>query len=193
MVTPAWFEAERQKAIRWARELLQRGFVIFDSETTGLEPDDVMIQAGVIDHTGAVLLDQLVRPHKAIDPDAAAVHGISDDDVAAAPDFAAVYPRLKELLGSGTVVAYNADFDSRILYQTCLWSNLPALPSATWHCAMLRYAQFRGSWNTRSRSFRWHRLTNACAHEGIAVQDAHAAAGDCQMTLQLIQAMAAAD
>jgi DNA polymerase III subunit epsilon len=184
-------ERARQQSARWAKKLLAGEFVIFDSETTGLEAHDEFIQVGVVDHTGAVLVDALVRPQAPIHPKAQAVHGFSAADLADAPPFTEVFPALRDALTDRTVIAYNVDFDSRILFQACRRYALHDVPVASWQCAMKRYAGYLGRWNPRYNSFKWVRLTEACALEGIPISDAHTAAGDCLMTLALLKAMAA--
>jgi nucleoid DNA-binding protein len=54
----------RKKAIsQWAQQMLQQdGWVMLDTETTGLERDDEVIELAVIGKDGTVLLDTLVRP-----------------------------------------------------------------------------------------------------------------------------------
>ncbi|NLX09877.1 MAG: 3'-5' exonuclease [Chloroflexi bacterium] len=185
------FEQARAEAVTWARDVLAQGFVLFDSETTGLDSDDEFVQLGVIDHTGAVLLDTLVRPTQPISPGAAQVHGYSELHLLRAPRFPAVYPALAGALAGRRVIVYNADFDRRILHQACSRYGLPPVAATDWDCAMKQYARYRGVWNSWHNDFRWHRLTAACTWEQIHVQDAHSAVGDCRMALELIRCMAA--
>jgi hypothetical protein len=71
-------EKAKTAAAAWARVLLAEGdFVIFDTETTGFEDHDEIIQIGIVDHTGAVLLDQLIQPTQPILN--TQYHGITDD------------------------------------------------------------------------------------------------------------------
>ena len=191
MVTQAWLRQERQQAARWAHVLLRGEFVIFDTETTGIGYDDELVQVGAIDQTGTVLLDTLVKPTRRITPEATAVHSLTADHVASAPAFPDIYPRLASVLKGRQVVAYNADFDSRLLQQACRQYDLPVIATQGWQCAMRRYAQYHGQWNPSRQSFTWLSLAAACAKERIPVTDAHSAVGDCLLTLRLIQRMAA--
>jgi DNA polymerase III epsilon subunit-like protein len=190
MISSAWLQQERAKATRWARDLLQTEFVILDGETTGLDADDEFVQIGVISSVGEVLLDTLIKPAKAISPGAAGIHGITAAMVADAPDFPAIFPQLRALLTHRQIVAYNVDFDARILAQTCTRYRLGEIMAPSWQCAMKQYARYHGHWNPKYRSFKWVRLTDACAIEGIPALGAHTAAGDCLLTLKLIQIMA---
>lgn len=186
-----WLQQARDQAARWAHGLLKRDFVIFDSETTGLEADDEFVQVGVIDSSGEVLLDSLVKPTKPVSSGAAAVHGLTALHLIKARAFTDIYPELANVLGDRLVIAYNSDFDRRILRQACRRYDLPMIKVSAWQCAMKQYAAYHGTWNRTRGDFKWQRLTDACAHEHVATHEAHAAVGDCLMTLRLIQKMAA--
>ena len=47
------------------------------------------------------------------------IHGISDEDVADAPDFSQIWPKMKEFIGDDILCAHNSSFDSDVL-QSCL-------------------------------------------------------------------------
>ncbi len=183
----------RNKVIEWANALLRHDdWVILDVETSGLGRTAEIVQIGVLAPDGAVLLDQMLKPSRPIPAAAHAVHGISDADVADAPRFAEVYDKLLALLSAKRIIAYNADFDRRMIEQEHRRINhlIAPPPAHLWECAMLQYAAFYGDWNRNRGSFRWQKLTNACHQQNIPVADAHAAVGDCKLTLALIRAMA---
>lgn len=189
---PARHAEHRRDAAQWAADLFRREAVIFDSETTGLGSDDEFVQLGVIDLQGNTLLDALVRPSRPIPPDATAIHRLTDADVAGAPAFPALYDALRDALGGRTVIVYNADYDRRILWQTCRLYDLPMIEPARWYCAMKVYARYHGAWNNRSGDYRWHKLASACQVEGVPIHAAHSAIGDCHLALALLRKMAAA-
>lgn len=188
---PESFHADaRQRAAAWAAALLRHGFLVLDTETTGLEVDDELVQVAALDSTGEVLINTLIKPTKAIDPKAAAVHGLSHADLVDAPGFTAVYIQLSLALAGKTVIAYNADFDRRMITQTCQHYGLPMIRAKSWDCAMKGYAPFGGTWDARHNSYRWHSLSAACTAMQIPVVAAHSALGDCRLTLELIYRMA---
>lgn len=180
----------RAGALRWAYEVLQQPLVVLDTETTGLGQRDQVVQVAVIDHTGAPLLERLIRPGIPISADASRLHGITMDRVRDAPTFPEIYPELLALLKGRAIIAYNAGFDRRMLNQTCWSYELQEFPGRPWHCAMLRFAEYYGQWNPARRSFQWQRLGDACGLLGIPYTGAHSALGDAQMTLRLVQRMA---
>jgi len=192
-------EDDKRAAARWAYELMHdpAGFVVLDTETTGLGDDAEACQIAVIDQAGTVLLDTLVRPTVPIGEGAIAVHGITNEMVASAPAFADVLPKLREVTRGRTLVIYNAEYDLRVLDHTSVQheivtgENLGIMVGPA-QCAMLRYAAFHGEWSDYRGDYRWQKLADACAQQGVEVVDApaHSALGDCLRTLGVIKAMA---
>ena len=92
---------------------------VIDLETTGLDLDDEVVEIGAVDldvDTGEIcdVASQIIRPCKSIPADACAVHHITDDDVAGAPSWPEVWPRIFN--GAQNVIAFaahNASFESK--------------------------------------------------------------------------------
>lgn len=183
--------ADRALASHWARELLaaQRVYIL-DTETTGLGPRDEIVQMGLVDLQGQVVLETLVRPSRPIPAGATAVHGITNADVVNAPSFRELYVQLSTLLAGAGLVAYNMDFDWRMLQQSGQLHGLPPPRTGKRHCAMVWYAQFYGQTSRQRGGYRWQKLASACSQQRIRVANAHSALGDCLMTLELIRTMA---
>ena len=180
---------DKEKVKTWAQELLETGFYVLDTETTGLGKRDEVVQIGIIDQNGRTLMNSLVKPTKAIPPGASAIHGIYDADVADAPDFADLYVTLSATLAGMPMVCYNVEFDWRMLVQSAGLFGLPPLRTGARHCAMKQYARYRGQKNANG-AYRWQKLTQAAKQQRIKVEDAHDALGDSRMTLALIYKMA---
>ncbi len=189
-MTRHYHPAHRRQAIQWAQNLLRRPYFVLDTETTGLSATDEIVQIGIIDHDGATVLNQLIKPTIPIPAGASAVHGFFDRDVAAAPSFKQVYIRLSALLAGQVVVAYNMDFDWRMLQQTAARYRLPDLRLGKRHCAMKQYARYKGARGKQGRNYTPHKLGNAMRQEGLALMKAHDALDDARMTLALIKKMA---
>ncbi|HAX24440.1 MAG TPA: 3'-5' exonuclease [Thermomicrobiales bacterium] len=159
--------AARSGAVAWAATILRQPDVVFlDTETTGLDDRAEIVEIAVIDVSGRILLDSLVRPERGIPADAARIHGIDDTMVATAPRWRDVHQQLQPLLAGRTVVVYNADFDRRLVGQMNHHAGLKP-PGGNWQCAMLQYAQFAAQWNERYGNYRWHRLEIAATRFGL--------------------------
>ena len=175
----------RAAAVRWARDLLERpDWAILDTETTGLDRLAQVIQVAILGPDGSTLLDTLVRPHGRIPPDAIAVHGITDEMVASAPDYHEIHRRLESVLAGRTVVCYNAAFDSRMLHQTARRNDLAPLVMR-WDCAMEMYARYVGRPRTGG-GYRWLPLPRGPEYPGTRHQAIH----DCLATLEVVRRMA---
>ena len=175
----------RANATTWARFLLARdpdSWVILDTETTGLGPQAEVVQIGVINGRGDVLMDNvLVKPKCQIEPDATRIHHITKSMVENAPSFLDVLPQLRDVVRDKLLVIYNAEYDLRLLIQSAkAHGSMPYLPHGGYDCAMLRYAEWVGKWNDYHGSFRWQKLAGGD----------HSALGDCIATLAVIEKMA---
>ena len=191
-MTRHYHPAHRRQAIQWARGLMSRDFLVLDTETTGLGAADQIVEIAIIDQAGAARIHQRVKPSIPIPPAAQRIHGISDSDVADAPTFRQIYIKLSVLLAGQIVVAYNMDFDWRLLQQTAAVYNLPEPRVAKRDCAMKQYSRYKGERNPNGRNYRPHKLTVAAQREGLAAGDAHTALGDARTTLALLRKMAEA-
>lgn len=101
--------------------------IIFDTETTGFKrgASDVSEGHRIIEIGCIELIDrrftgrhfhQYLNPERPIDPEAMAVHGISDERVAREPTFAQIFPELMAYLdGADELIAHNMSFDQAFL------------------------------------------------------------------------------
>ena len=110
--------------------------VLFDTETTGLDPrgGDRVIEVACLElmrdlPTGRSF-HALIDPERDVPEDAARVHGITAAQLRGKPRFAEVAPALLDFLGDGPLVAHNAPFDFGFLDAEFSRLDLPALDSA---------------------------------------------------------------
>lgn len=202
---------ERDSAILWARRIIEQEFVVLDTETTGLDSDDVAVQIGIVNQAGVILLDSYVRPHKPIPIRATQLHGITDAMVQNAPTFREILPILDRAVTDKIVLIYNKEYDQRILLQSAdansfgieAWWLAPRIwkperptdhhPNQTrWQCVMEQFAQFYGDWNDYRGNYRWQKLTVAVSYFGISTEGAHGAVADALTTLWVVEGMAKA-
>jgi DNA polymerase-3 subunit epsilon len=166
-------------------------YVILDTETTGLE-DGEIVQIAIVNHRREVLLDTLVKPVNPIPRGAQAIHGISNEMVINAPSWATVRDQVISIITGQNVVIYNATYDRKMMHRSDEYARLPRTDYktfATFHCAMLAYAEFWGDWNDYFGSYRWQKLSIAAQQQQIQVVNAHTALGDCLMTWAVIERM----
>ncbi|HFZ8315272.1 TPA: exonuclease domain-containing protein, partial [Salmonella enterica subsp. enterica serovar Java] len=124
-----------------------------------------------------------------IDPAAAAVHGISDDDLVSAPFWPDIAQQLQHHIGRRALVIFNAEFDTRILKQTAAAHNAPAswLDYLTVYCAMRLAAGYYGPTNRYGTIS----LASAASQAGLNWSGrAHSAVADAVMTAGVVRDIA---
>lgn len=170
---------QRKKRPGFDKHVNREDVLIIDVETTGISDRSEVLQVGVINTRGNVLLDRLCVPQGRIPAAATKVHGIDRARVKREgmpfPDvFAELLPVLE---GAATVWAWNMPFDRRLLRQSCERHGL-SLPRLRWRCAMREYAE------VRQLDTEYVKLTTAAQAEGVEVEaPAHTALGDCARVL----------
>lgn len=184
------FPEDREAAIRLAREWEARDPVFFDTETTGVGPQDVLVEIGVVDLHGHELYSSLIKPPFPIPPESTAVHKITNADVRDEPTFEQVWPAIQKVFKNRLVVAYNADFDVRLVQQSVLNAGL------TWHAPwaeavdlMVPYAMYYGQPGTRDK-YKWQKLELAGKQCNIPLPNSHEAVDDAKLTAALLRHMA---
>lgn len=168
-----------KSAVRWAKTTLDQPFLIFDTETTGLDSNAEAVQIAIINQNGDRIFESLVKPVGKISPQAIAIHGIDDKKLKYAPTFNDIYLKIKAILESSKILIYNSAFDVRIINQQCYLNDLPSINIKS-ECVMNWYAQYCGDWSDYHQSYTWQRLPGAD----------HSAIGDCRATLAVIKEMA---
>jgi DNA polymerase-3 subunit epsilon len=170
-------------------------FAVIDFETTGLDAEVeravelaiVCFDGGQVVRTGHWLID----PGRPIPPEASAVHGIRDEDVAGKPAFADLLPEVLEALEGRVPVAYNAEFDRRFLHAEATRAGVvpndarpPALrPDVVWIDPLV--------WVRELHKFeKGKKLSDVAQRLGIILDNAHRADADAVATGRVLLALA---
>lgn len=175
------FDSRRQ-AIQLARTYYQARPVFLDTETTGLDGWDEIIEISIIDHDGSVLVSSFVCPTKPIPAASIAVHHITDEMVRQAPTWPEVWKDVEAALVGRYVGIYNAEFDKRMMRQShSLYGLEWALHSSKFFCIMDLFTQFYG---------RRAKLETAGRYFGITIPNAHRSQADAMLAREVLYHLA---
>ena len=137
--------------------------VLFDTETTGLDPlkGDRVIEVAALeldnDLPTGKSFHRLIHPQRDIPEDATRIHGITIDKLRDAPRFGEILDDLMDFFGDGPLVAHNAPFDFGFLNAEFARAGRPALERArmvdTLAMAKLRFPGLPNSLDALCRRF----------------------------------------
>ena len=165
---------------------LSQTFAI-DVETTGLSPSrDRIVEVALVGLDESANPDwswqSLVNPGREIPAQAAAIHGITDYEVATAPKFSNLVDEILERLRGKHLAGHNLNFDAGFLRAEVRRAGrkLPAFYGVDTLDLARRY-----EWRAGSS----HRLGDLCRYYGIPASNMHRALGDAEATCRLLQMM----
>ncbi|EMK6927803.1 3'-5' exonuclease [Vibrio alginolyticus] len=126
------------KAGKSIEKLMAGSPLVLDTETSGLSSVDQVIEIGICDLSGRVLMEQRIKPTVAISEGAFEKHGISLSDLSDSPSWPDVLEEVKSILSGRKVIIFNSGFDLAMLSQTCAAFNLDSswLETLDVKCAM---------------------------------------------------------
>ncbi|MBP3453839.1 MAG: ribonuclease H-like domain-containing protein [Clostridia bacterium] len=167
-------------------EHLQKRYIAFDIETTGLSPyNDRIIEIGAVkycDGKACELLSTLVNPHKTISPEATSVNHITNEMLANAPTEEVVYPQLMSYLGDAitgetVLCAHNARFDMDFLRNTL---------SRLGYDANIVYVDTLKLSRQYIEGLLNYKQGTVANHYGIQIEEAHRAADDARVCGEIL-------
>ena len=179
------------------RRWLEVPLVVIDFETTGTDSErDRVIEIGLVGFDeGQCSFSEgfLVDPGIPIPEESRAIHGITDEELAGAPRFVEVLPRLLELLAGRLPVAYNASFDRNFLHAELarvagtLSTDAPLPPAlrseVVWVDPLVWAREILKELKSR-------KLVDVAAHLEVPLEQAHRATGDAEATGYVLLALA---
>jgi DNA polymerase III subunit epsilon len=116
--------------------------IVLDTETTGLDPlaGHRIIEIGAIELVNHVptgrTFHKYVNPDMAVEAEAIAVHGITNEHLADKPRFDEIIEELIDFLGEARLVIHNADFDVGFLNAEFARLGFPTLPPTRATCTV---------------------------------------------------------
>lgn len=168
--------------------ILEANILVFDTETTGVDPDtDAIVELAAVElRAGQIGRSFTLRlnPGMPIPKGASDVHGITDDQVAAAPFFDDVADRIAARLGApDTILAgYNAvHFDVPMVNTAFINSGHPFRIDPERVLDPFIFLR-------RRHAHLPAKLGEACARHGIELYNAHTADADARATAELLVA-----
>ncbi len=157
---------------------------VLDLETTGLDVErDAIVSVGGVRMTGGTIyhgrtIDHLVNPARPIPPRSSAIHGITDEMVAAAPAFSELWPEIEAHLEAIVLVGHNIGFDIAHLRRSAREAGIAWDPPP--YLCTYRLA---GALQPRLPSLE---LEGLAAEFGVVARGRHTALGDSLVTAELL-------
>lgn len=185
------FDEENKSALEtslYVQKLFETGFVILDTETTGLSCRDQLIELCILSSDGNIIHNQRYKPTIPITDGAYRCHGIHMNDLENAPSFQVDADRIKDILLKNDVVIFNASYDMSILKSTYKSVGIHHffLDDVKDRCAMNGAASIYGPTNRYGTIS----LEDAASVSGFINPNPHSALGDCQTTLAVMHDLA---
>lgn len=161
--------------------------VIVDTETSGIlskDPTTEICQLSITDVKGKPLFSMLIKTSQPMSAEVIGIHGITNEQIQHQPIFPQVAKLIAFVLEGKHIVAFNAEFDIRLLWHLFKKydQTLPKISGSS--CCMDRYSEWCGEWSEKKQGWKWQRLPNL---SGLSAHDAYA---DCLSTIKVMEKMA---
>lgn len=184
------FLTHRDQVIALARQKIEQKPVYIDTETTGLNRSDEIVEISIVDHDGSLLLSRLVKPSQSIPPDVEKVHGISNQMVQTTQAWPILWPTIRNHLYGRVIAAYNAPFDQRMMEQSHARYRLPWRENLEFLDVLTLYSEYRGEWNKVHNSYNLYKLEEAGRYFNIPLPNAHRSTADALLTRAVLHSIA---
>ena len=123
---------------------------------------DEIVEIGIVDDRGQIIMDRLVRPiERKTWKSAQKVHGISPDDVADAPTLDAIQDELLAAIRGKNVAIYNAPFDLRFMPSSL------ADEARSYVCVMNLFRKIHSGRYRLKDALEWAGISQAISHRAI--------------------------
>lgn len=174
--------ATQQQVVEFSKNKLQQNPIYLDTETTGLESSDEIVEISIVDLHGIVIFDSLIKPLNPIPDSAIAIHHIGNEMVDDAPRFPDIWPTISDLMYNRPIGMYNAEFDVRLIKQSMSHYGQPIARKFHAFDIMNIFSDYRGTWDARRNAMRRYRLEDAGRYLGITLPNSHRSLDDTLLT-----------
>ncbi len=171
----------KSHVMQLARDVITQNPVFLDTETTGLNNTDQIVEIAIIDQDGTALISSLVRPTVPIPQVVTAIHGITYTMVKTALPWPLVWNEVRPILADRLVCGYNIDFDIQMMRQSHARYKIPWIVSFRKYDILKLYAEYRGDWDAVHRSYRFQKLEDAGNDLKVSEFNTHRALDDARM------------
>lgn len=157
-------------------------FVVFDFETTGLNPynGDKIVEIGAVKVINGIICQKfrsLVNPEMHIPEDSSRVHGIFDEDVVDSPTAEKVLQDFYKFTRGCILVGYNVNFDYSFLIKQGKESRYN-FTAKTFDVLDLARQSIKG--------LKHYKLKDVCKYLGVTLDNAHSAIYDTIATAEVL-------
>lgn len=156
-----------------------RKYAVVDLEATGTAIDSAIIQVGIVIIEDGQITETFatdVNPHQPLDPHIINLTGITDEQLAQAPDFSQVAGQIYDLVRDAIFVAHNVKFDANLLAEQLFWEGYD-LQQPRVDTVELSQVFFP--------SLEKYSLSQLAENLGVKLEQAHTAIADAQATAEI--------
>lgn len=161
---------------------LDKDYVVFDIETTGLDPkyDEIIEISGVKVKDDKIIdsFSYLVKPTNPISPFITELTGISNEMVASSPSIDEVLPKFMDFIEDDILIGHNVNFDINFVYDTLESINYPKKLSNNFIDTM-RLGRYL------LKNLTHHRLMDLAKVYNISYEGAHRSLTDSKITYEV--------
>lgn len=180
----------KEQVIALAKRWVDEKPVYIDTETTGLEKNDEVVEISIVDFDGSLLFSSLIKPSRAIPDEAQRIHGITNEMVSSKPGWPILWPTIRNFLYGRTIAAYNTPFDLRMMEQSHTRYRLPWRENFKTADVLPLFSDFRGIWNPVRGAMKYFKLEEAGQFFNIALPNAHRSTADALLTRAVLHCIA---
>lgn len=166
------------------RKLLSEDTIFIDTETTGLDKNSEIVELTILDVSGSVLFNELIKPQQPITENASAIHGITNKMVEGAPSFEYFAYDIQKIISGKNVVGHNVKYDKkRLVYEFSRLNDIKFPEAKSWYCTMLL--------NIHSQNQKWPKLIELAEEHDICFEgNAHRSYADTEVCRKILHSIA---